>query len=75
MAEKLISSKEVVEKFGISYPMLTHYTNIGLLHMVAKRGNRRLYDPEEIKSRIPKIKEMVNEGYSLRLVVKQLNQD
>ncbi|MBL7131908.1 MAG: MerR family transcriptional regulator [Candidatus Omnitrophica bacterium] len=74
MNKNLISSKEIVAKFAISYPALTHYTNIGLLHVVARNGNKRLYSFQEVKIRIPKIRQLTNGGYPLRLIVKELNQ-
>ena len=73
MSQKLIRSKEIVEKFGITYPTLTNYTNIGLFTVVDKNGNKRLYDESEIKDRMPKIREMITQGYSLRLIRNTLN--
>jgi DNA-binding transcriptional MerR regulator len=68
MAKKLIRSKEIVEKFGITYPTLTNYTNLGLFTIVDKKGNKRLYEEGEIRERLPKIREMITQGYSLRLI-------
>ncbi len=73
MAKKLIRSKEIVEKFSITYPTLTNYTNLGLFKIVDKKGNKRLYEEGEIKERLPKIKEMISQGYSLRLIRDTLN--
>lgn len=73
MNNKLISSKEVIAKFNISYPALTHYTNIGLLRVVGRRGNKRLYDAVQVKQRLPKIRNMIDRGYPLRLIVEALN--
>jgi len=73
MARKLIRSKEIVEKFNITYPTLTNYTNLGLFTIVDKKGNKRLYDEREIRERLPKIKEMIIQGYSLRLIRNTLN--
>ncbi|MDD4955820.1 MAG: MerR family transcriptional regulator [Candidatus Omnitrophica bacterium] len=65
---KLITSKEIADKFDISYPTVTHYTNMGFFKVVAKRGNKRLYDEDDVKDCLVKIKEKVNEGYPLRLI-------
>ena len=73
MNNKLISSKEVIAKFTVSYPALTHYTNIGLLRVVGRRGNKRLYSEVEVKERLPKIRSMIDRGYPLRLIVEELN--
>jgi len=66
--EKLITSKEIADKFNISYPTVTHYTNMGFFRVVAKRGNKRLYDEDEVRNCLAKIREKVNEGYPLRLI-------
>jgi DNA-binding transcriptional MerR regulator len=65
---KLITSKEIADKFNISYPTVTHYTNMGFFTVVGKRGNKRLYDEGEVRSCLAKIKEKVNQGYPLRLI-------
>ena len=75
MEKKYISSKEVTKKFEITYPTLTHYTNIGLLKMVGRKGNKRLYDEEGVGKRIPKIRELVNRGYPLRLIADMLKDE
>lgn len=74
MNKNLISSKEIVKNFGISYPTLTHYTNMGLLRIIARNGNKCLYNRQEVKSRIPKIRHLINDGYPLKLIVRKLNQ-
>ncbi len=66
--ESLITSKEIADKFDISYPTVMHYTNMGFFRVVGKRGNKRLYDEGEVKAVIGKIREMVNQGYPLRLI-------
>lgn len=72
MQNKLISSKDIVAKYNISYPSLTHYTNIGLLTVVGRKGNKRLYNETEVKDRLVKISRLINEGYSLHLIRKKL---
>jgi len=66
--EKLITSKEIADNFGISYPTITHYTNMGFFTVVGKKGNKRLYDKDEVRERLLAIKEKVNQGYPLRLI-------
>jgi len=73
MDKKLISAKEIISKFNISLQRVNHYTNIGLLSVVTRKGNVRMYDETEVKERIAKISELRNEGYSLRLIRKKLN--
>jgi hypothetical protein len=41
---------------------------MGFFRVVGKRGNKRLYDAGEVRAIIGKIREMVNQGYPLRLI-------
>lgn len=66
--EGMITSKEIADKFNISYPTVTHYTNMGFFRVVGKRGNKRLYDEKEVGECLAKIRVKVNEGYPLRLI-------
>lgn len=68
----LISAGDIVKKFSVTYQAVNHYTNLGLLQVVAKEGNTRLYAKAKVKGRLSKIAELVAEGYSLRLIRKKL---
>ncbi len=70
--KKLISAKEIVEKYNISYQKVNHYTNFGLLEVVTKNGNVRMYDAAKVSERLAKISKLVDEGYSLHLIRKKL---
>ncbi|MCM8801680.1 MAG: helix-turn-helix domain-containing protein [Candidatus Omnitrophica bacterium] len=72
MAKKLISSQEIVEKFDIPYTTVTYYTNLGFLKVVKKQGNKRLYDEGKVRRHLRKIRKLVSEGYTLRLIRKKL---
>lgn len=72
MGKKLITAKEVISKFNISFQTVNHYTNFGLLTVVTRNGNRRMYDEAKVKEKLAKISELVAEGYSLRLIRKKL---
>ena len=69
---RMISAKEIVNNFGITYQTVNHYTDFGLLPVLAKKGNVRFYDRSLVEARLKKIKELVQEGYSLRLIRKRL---
>lgn len=69
---KLVSAQEIVKRYGITYQTVNHYTNSGLLQVVNKRGNVRMYDQVEVKQRLVKIMQLMDEGYPLRLIRKQL---
>lgn len=67
-----ISAGEITQKYHITYQAVNHYTNLGLLDVVTKSGNVRMYDRGEVRRRLGKIVQLVGEGYSLRLIRKKL---
>jgi len=69
---KMVSAKDIVKTYGISYQTVNHYTDFGLLQVSAKRGNVRFYDKEVVERRLKQILALVGEGYSLRLIRKKL---
>ncbi len=68
----LLSAKEVSSRFGVSYPTLNHYTNLGFFDVVVKRGNKRFYEPQEVKTKLGIISRMKDDGYPLRLIRKKI---
>ena len=72
MGGDLVTAKEIIEKFNITFQTVNHYTNFGLLSVITKKGNVRMYSAREVKERLAKISELVAEGYSLRLIRKKL---
>jgi len=72
MNSKLMSAQEITERYHITYQTVNHYTNLGLLRIVTKKGNVRMYNQAEVKQRLAKITQFMNEGYPLRLIRKQL---
>jgi len=68
----LISAGEIVKKYGVTYQAVNHYTNLGLLQVVTRDGNARMYAKAKVKNRLAKISALVSEGYSLRLIRKKL---
>ncbi len=72
MQKDMISIKEIVEKYGIPYSTINHYTIIGLLPVADRRKNIRLYDKAEVKERLTRIAELRGKGYPLHLIKKDL---
>ena len=72
MEKKVISAQEIVLKFNTPYQTINYYTTIGLLPVVAKVGNKRMYEEAVIKERLQKISELAREGYPLNLIRKEL---
>jgi DNA-binding transcriptional MerR regulator len=68
----LITIGDISKLHGLSKATINYYTNMGLLSIAEKQGNKRLYDENEVRKRLEKIKEMRRSGYSLRLIRKQL---
>lgn len=72
MQKKTITAKDIVSKFNITYHSLNYYTTIGLLPIVTRKGNKRLYDESIVEDRLKRISQMVSEGYPLGLIRKKL---
>lgn len=68
----LMSAGDIVRKYGVTYQAVNHYTNLGLLQVVTKDGNARMYAKSKVKGRLSKISKLAGEGYSLRLIRKKL---
>ena len=68
----LISAGDIVRKHSVTYQAVNHYTDLGLLQVVTKEGNARMYAKAKVKGRLSKISKLVSEGYSLRLIRKKL---
>jgi len=75
MANKKVTIKELIHKFNLTLYTINHYTNLGLLKVVGKKKNRRLYDEEDVKYRLEKITELTSQGYPLQLISKELNKE
>jgi len=71
--KKLISAEEISKKFKISYQTVNHYTNLNLLNVEKKYGNKRQYLEEKVKKRLQEIEKMKSKGYPLRLIGQILN--
>ena len=69
---KMLSVKDIMKKYKISYQTVNHYTDFGLLRISAKKGNVRFYDSRILGKRMKKIRGLMREGYSLRLIRKKL---
>ncbi|MBU2103049.1 MAG: MerR family transcriptional regulator [Candidatus Omnitrophota bacterium] len=69
---RVISAKDIVAQYNITYQTVNHYTDFGLLPVVTKKGNVRFYDTDLIDKRLTQIEEFKREGYSLRLIRKKL---
>lgn len=69
----LITVDEISKLYNLSKPTVNYYTNMGLLPIADKHGNKRLYNKDEVHKRLEKIREMRRSGYSLRLIRRQFS--
>lgn len=69
---KMLSVKDIMKRYHVSYQTVNHYTDFGLLPVSIKRGNVRFYDRRILEKRMDKIIKLIEEGYSLRLIRKKL---
>lgn len=70
--DQMISVKEIMQEYNLTYQTVNHYTDFGLLPIALKKGNVRFYEEDIVEERLKKIKELTEEGYSLSLIRKQL---
>ena len=68
----MISTKEIVERYGLPYSTVNHYTIIGLLTVEARRRNVRLYDEAKVEEKLTRIMKLKDKGYPLHLIQKEL---
>jgi len=68
----MISAKDIMHKYSISYHAVNHYTDFGLLSLAFKKGNVRFYDDRQVRQRLAMITKLSREGYSLRFIRKKL---
>ncbi len=69
----VISAHEVVERYDISYQTLNYYTTLGLLKVVKRDGNQRLYRGAAVRRSLREINRLKDEGYPLRLICRKIN--
>ena len=72
MTETLVTTEELVKLLGVSSATVNYYTNLGLFKIKDRRGNRRLYEKNEIRELHDQIRKMRREGYSLRIIQERL---
>jgi DNA-binding transcriptional MerR regulator len=73
--QNLIGAQEVIDLLKISIYSLRDYRKRGLFVVAAKKGNKDLYDKDDILKRYTFIKERRRQGYSLSQISLLLNKD
>ena len=72
-SQQLIDIQEVADRFGKSVESIRKYKNFGIIRVSDKRGNKDLFDPEEIMSIRDRIRELRLRGLSLAQIADQLD--
>lgn len=67
-----MSAKEIAEIACISYSVVNNYTDMGLLDVAVRKRRVRFYDFKKTRSRLAMISKMLDDGYTLRTIVKSL---
>ena len=73
MQTNLINIKDISKKFNITSYTINHYTNLGLLKVIVKNKNRRLYNEADVTYKLKMISSLIAEGYPLQLIKKRLD--
>ena len=73
--QKLISAKDIALKLDISYPTINHYTNLGFISVIKRKGNKRLYEEREVLATLQRISQLKDDGYPLRLIRRMLKKE
>ena len=72
ISEELIDIKEVAETLGKSVESIRKYKNFGIIRVTDKRGNKDLFDKEEILKIRERLRELRLKGLSLSQIADQL---
>jgi len=75
MEGKVISAKEMAEKYNLTYQTINYYTTLGFFDVITKKRNVRFYDDQQVKDRLAKIEQMKNAGFSLRLICRAISEE
>ncbi|MFH1503858.1 MAG: MerR family transcriptional regulator [Candidatus Omnitrophota bacterium] len=71
----LITTKQTAKLLQVSVASINYYTNLGLFNVRDKKGNARLYDKNEILDVYGRMRRLMKEGYSLKLIKQKLEKD
>jgi DNA-binding transcriptional MerR regulator len=69
-----ITLQELAQQTGVSLSALNYYTNLGLLRVVDRQGNKRFYAERDALRRLEAIRNLRREGYPLRIIRDRLRE-
>ena len=72
ISEELIDIKEVAETLGKSVESIRKYKNFGIIRVTDKRGNKDLFDKDEILKIRDRLRDLRLKGLSLSQIADQL---
>ena len=70
--KKMVNVDELAKSIEVSKATVNYYTNIGLIEVKEIKRNKRLYDLEEVRRRVLKVREMMKMGYTIKLILREL---
>ena len=65
---RLLDIQEISKRTGFSLSLLNYYTNLGLLPVADRQGNKRLFMERIVIGRLGQIRRLRREGYPLRII-------
>ena len=71
--QELIDIQAVADSFGKSVESIRKYKNFGIIRVSDKRGNKDLFDREEIMSIRDRLRELRLKGLSLAQIADELD--
>ena len=69
--KKMVNVDELARIVDVSKATVNYYTNIGLIEVKEIKRNRRLYDLDDVKKRINRVREMMKVGYTIKLILRE----
>lgn len=70
----LVTLQDLALRAGVGASTLNYYTNLGLIQVADRDGNRRLYQEAEALQQLGEIRRLRREGYPLRIIRNQIQE-
>lgn len=70
----LISLQDLAARTELTPSTLNYYSNMGLISVADRRGNKRFFNESEVLDRLQEIQRLRREGYPLRIIRRHLQE-
>ena len=71
---ELVTIQEITRSTGVSFSALNYYVNLGMLPVMDRKGNKRLFAKTDTLQRLKQIQRMKREGYPLRIILRHIQE-